>query len=540
MPLAKQFPVKFTPRGLVDSLDATEKFHGACIKLSDLIFDQLNPELMVARPGVKVQADFAAGGFTTPGVISVQVTVGDVTYGMISSGRNPGKDEPFAYNNATSTFLTVSGITNNNSPATPSTTGPWTPPTMAVIGILLVVTHPGFPGGAIKYGWFDLTSPSAPVWSASDLSGNPLPSVPTAVANFFNRAYFACGQFLPFSDVLDATTRTSSQQSLTMGDTSIITALCGLPVQTTSSGVTQALLVFKAFQVWQITGDGSTLSQNYLSLTVGTQSPRTIWPCVFGVYFSSGGGPYYIDAFGAIHPLVAQPGKDSEPDIQAPFQNAVVPSRAAGCYTDSIYRVCLETIIRGVDSVNDYWFDEHRRRWSGPHTFSFDCASSYSNYMILCSNANPGFLYRSDVMPSNANAYTDNGVTYMPTLQSSTFPKEGHMTQKQVVESTIELAAASASQSYNITAQDEQQNTLGLATISIVVSGKLWGSNVWGDGSRWGAAVSRPRVYNVNWPAALNFQKMSLIVSSPASAAMSIGTFFARYQDLGYQNAVNP
>ena len=38
----KTFPVRYTPRGLVDALDATDKFPGASTALTNLVFDQSN------------------------------------------------------------------------------------------------------------------------------------------------------------------------------------------------------------------------------------------------------------------------------------------------------------------------------------------------------------------------------------------------------------------------------------------------------------------------------------------------------------------
>ena len=52
MPIRQpQYPIRFFPAGLVDAFDATEKFPGACIELSNMVFDQSNPEIAVARPG---------------------------------------------------------------------------------------------------------------------------------------------------------------------------------------------------------------------------------------------------------------------------------------------------------------------------------------------------------------------------------------------------------------------------------------------------------------------------------------------------------
>lgn len=539
MPIRQpQYPIRFSPKGLVDALDATDKFQGACIVLRNLIFDQSNPEIMISRPGVST-ALTTFSGFITPGAISVQITVGTRTYGMIASGLNSGKDEPFSYDHATSTFDTISGVTNANSPTTQATTGAWTPPTMAVVGTRVIVTHPGFAGGATKFGVLNIATVTAPAWTATDTATNNLSAVPSAVANFANRAYFAVNQFLEFTDVLDPLTRTNGTQVLTVGDTNVIRALSGLPVQTTSSGVIQALMVFKDFQVWQVTGDAalSTLALNFLSLTVGSSAPRSIALSPLGLYFASISGPYIITQLGTVQ-LVTRSSDEIEADIVAPFQNAVTPSRIAGGYSNGVYRVCIETVIRSVTATNDYWFDERRRRWTGPHSFSFDCASQFSNYFVLVSNANTAALYRSRVVPDANTLYDDAGTATSATLQSSAFPKTGRMTEKQVVESTQELSSSGVTTTYNITAQDDQQNTLNTAQITIA-SGGTWGSGVWGSGALWVSSTNRPHVYNVPWTAPLVFKKLVLLIQATATVALAIGSHFSRYADTGYSNAPN-
>lgn len=521
----------------MDAFDATDKFPGACIALSNLIFDQANPEIMVSRPGVTPISSFP--GFIAPGVVSVHATIANRTYGLIASGLNAGKDEPFSYDHTTGTFDVVAGITNPNSPTTQATTGAWTPPTMAVVGTNLIVTHPGFPGAGTMFGVFNIATPAAPVWSAGDTATNGLPSVPTAVANFNNRAYFACGQFLPYTDVLTLT-RTSASQALTIGDTSSITALRGLPIQTTSSGIVQALLVFKDFQVWQVTGDATTvLSLNYLSLTIGTSAPRSIANSPNGCYFAANGGPYLVDLLGVVKPVTNSGTMEESPDIQIPFQNAQIPSRISGGYTGTIYRVCIRTTIRGVESNNDYWFDEHRRRWTGPHTFPYDCVSQLGNFFVLASNDTPGTLIKSQIIPTLASVYSDNGAVTRAALNSSTFPKTGHMAEKQVVESTQELSAGGTPTSYVITAVDDQGNQINQTQIIVNSAGKNWGSFVWGDGTLYTSTLTVPHVYNVPWTAPLVFKKMAIDIDAEATSSLSVGTFFARYQDLGYTNIPN-
>lgn len=533
---SKLQPMRFTPRGLVDAYDATDKFPGACTSLANLIFDQSNPELVIARPGVVSLTSFP--GFVAPAVVSVQVTIGTVVYGMIGSGLNSGKDQPFAYDIAAGAFIAVAGITNANSPTTQSASGPWTPPDMAAVGAYVIVTHPGFPGGATKFGWFDLTIPAAPVWNAGDCTTNGLAAVPVQVENFNNRAYFAVANRVEYTDVLSLT-RTAGTQALTLGDQSAVVGLSGLPIQTTSSGVVQALLVFKAFQIWQVTGDpatvgGSDLAENYLSLVMGCMSPRSISQSPLGTYFSSQAGPYLVDQFGILRPLV-HGGQDLDPDIQAPFQNATEPSRIAAGYVSSMYRIAMDTIVAGQQVENDYWFDEHRRRWCGPHSFPYDCVSQYNGYAVLASNENPGKLFKSEIVPSLASLYTDDGVAITCNLTSSTFPKTGLMIVKQVVESTAELSSAGSPSTYSLTALDEQGNTLNNCAIPIQAAGALWGAGVWGA-FNWASATNRPLTYTVPWSAPLVFKKMALQIITIAASALSLGTFYARYKDAGYTN----
>lgn len=524
--------MRFVPKGISDAFDATEKFMGACLSLVNLIFDQSNPEVVISRPGVTEITDFS--GFTTPGAVSVAVTVGTRTYGLLSTARNAGKDEPFSYDHATGAFDTVTGVTAANSPTTQATTGAWTPPTAAVVGSNVVFTHPGFSGGSIKFGVMDISTVGSPTWTATDTTTNGLTDIPVAVANFNNRAYFAVRNMLEYTDVLSLT-RTLSSQALTIGDTSSVLAVSGLPVQTSSSGIVQALIAFKDFQVWQVTGDAATsnLAQNFLSLTAGCSAPRSIVSSPRGVYFASIGGPYIVNTLGAVMP-VTHSGQESEQDIVAPFQNAITPSRIAAGYSGGVYRVSLETVIRGSQDKRDYWFDERRNRWNGPHTFNYDCASAFGNYFVIVSNDDPGLLIKSEIIPSSGSVYTDLDAATTGTMETATFPKTGRMTEKQVVESTLELSSAGAATSYMVTAYNDQLDTLSATQIAVSASGVAWGAFVWGDGTRYASATNRPRVYNVPWTAPLVFKKMAITIIAAANAALCIGAFFARFQDTGY------
>jgi hypothetical protein len=533
--LSNAHPVRFAPKGLSDAFDATEAFPGACRSLANLVFNPGNQELVACRPGVVSLTTFS--GFTTPTFVSVFVSIDVMIYGMVSTGRNAGHDEPFAYNTSTNTFVTISGVTNGNTPTSPATTGTWSPPSMAVVGKKILVTHPGFSGtGANFIGVIDITTPATPAWSSSNTATNALPTAPTWVANLNNRAYYACANVLYFSDSLNPLTITNAGQSLTLGDTSSITAIQGLPVQTTSAGVVQALLVFKTTQVWQVTGDSTTsnLALNFLSLNVGTAAPRSVVQSPYGVNFMAIDGPYIVDPLGLVRPLTKQP-QTTDQDIQQPFIYAITPSRVCAGYSGGIYRICLDTNFSGFTQTNDYWFDTERRRWNGPHSFPYDCAAQVSNFFIISHQSKGAALFKSEITASPTSVYTDAGTAISFMLQSSTFPKDSTMSEKLVVESTIELSTAGAGVNYQITALNDQGSTLNTTNVTVPAGTSIWGAFLWGVGM-WSANTNLPKTYTIAWTVPLVFQKMAIQVVGTASSNISIGAVYCRYQDLGYTN----
>jgi hypothetical protein len=191
--------VTFRPRGLSDAVDGTNAFDGAMSQLVNLIPDPSTNYLWVPRPAAAQTTAFA--GFTTPGMVSAELVVGNIAYGMISTGRNAGHDEPFAYNLATNTFLTVGGVLAANTPTSPAATGDWSPPIMCLVGTRVVVTHPGFPGGATKFGWFDISG-----YSFSESCTTNATTTLTTSATSFLTAGVQPGHEIVKSDVPTGTT----------------------------------------------------------------------------------------------------------------------------------------------------------------------------------------------------------------------------------------------------------------------------------------------------------------------------------------------
>lgn len=157
MPIRNARPISWHPRGLTDAKDGTNAFAGAMKTLQNLIPDRANTDVWVPRPAATEKTNFA-GGPPAAGFISARLVVGDIEYGMVASSTTPGFDEPYAYDLASGVFLTVGGVTGSNVPASPPASGFWTPPIMAQVGGRIIVTHPGFPGDGLSFGWFDVSS----------------------------------------------------------------------------------------------------------------------------------------------------------------------------------------------------------------------------------------------------------------------------------------------------------------------------------------------------------------------------------------------
>jgi hypothetical protein len=537
VPIRKSYPVYFSPKGISDAFDATEAFEGACQSLQNLIFDQQNPELVTVRPGVGVPLT-TFQGFTLPTYVSVFISIGTVVYGMVSTSRFSGMDEPFAFDTATMTFIPITGSSAANLPSSPNTDGFWNPPSMTVVSTKIIITHPGFSGtGTNFFGVIDISTPSAPVWSSANLATHPLPSVPTWCANLNNRAWYACGNVIYYSDALVPLTATNAGQSLTVGDPSTVRAMTGLPVSTTSAGIVQALLVFKDFQIWQVTGDPVTtnLALNFLSLNVGTSAPRSVVQTPFGTTFVGIDGPYIVDQLGQVRALTR--GADvMDQDIQQPFIATTDVSRIVGSYSGGIYRVCVDTYLNYSNTTNDYWFDTDRRKWTGPHTFPYDCACQIGNYFVLSNEKTGAALFKSQIFNDSTTVWHDNGSQVTFLLESSSFPKTGNMNEKAVIESTIELSNHGIPMTFSINALDDQRNIMNATGVTPFGSaGTLWNGSTWGGGF-WTASANTPSIFTVPWTDQLVFKKMAIQVSGLAQLGVSIGAFFAGYQDLGYTN----
>ena len=519
----------FLPSGLSDASDQTESFKGSCVSMQNVVFNKSDWTAITPRPGAVLAASMS-GSFTSPTNIVIAKVIGRYIYGLVSTSRYTGKDEPFCYDTATNTFVSIGNVLSTNTPNTAPTSGAYTPPTMDLVGVYLIFTHSGATGTQYVY-WIDISSPTL-TWNSGNTSVNPLPSPPLAVAQFGERAYYLCGNVLYFSDVLLPLNISYPGNALTIGDSRNGTALCGLPVRTTTQGILEALLVFKENSVWQVTGDYATsnLALNQISQAFGCSAPMTVAPVLEGAAFMSDDGIRLVNSATFDVSLY-------NADLLLPFMNCTEPSRACAAYNNGIYRICLDTMVDGTPQTRaDYWYDTLRKRWTGIHTFGYDQLTPWGISFAVFSSGYPGNILLNDVVATDASAYTDVGASYTCYIQSADFSDTGEMAAKAIIETTLDARVQYGSVTYTVQALNDSQQVLGTASITTPASLSLWDNTLWDSGTWQPTALAYDHTFSVDWAAPIVYKKLSFTIAVPASVGVAVERMFWREQVLGYTN----
>jgi hypothetical protein len=540
--LRQTTPVKFSPAGVSDTLDGSNVFPGAMQALTNLIPDVTTKNVWTCRPAAISHTTFAS--YTTPGFISVIKVVGTRVYGMISSGRNAGKDEPFIFDMVAGAFVTISNITNANTPTSPAVSGAWVPPTMDLVGSKMVVTHPGYTGGGgMFFGWFDISTFASPAWDAGNTATNALPTPPTNVKQFGQRAWFVCNSASSaatyFTDILDPLTITNANQILTYDDNTPITALGALPLNTqVTGGIIAALIVFKEATMYQVTGDAASTTQpltlNGMNVTVGTLSPNGIAATPKGLAFIAVDGIRVIDFKGVVSDPVGVAGSG----ITAPFAAISVPSRAAmACNADTV-RVSLQYQgPAGVVPV-EYWYTISRACWSGPHSCNCALMQSYSNTFVVTLPSVDANLFQSDSVQNQGSLFVENGTQLTLDWWTAVLPDAQVMAEFNLLEATINFVGATNAAVYTVQAINSDGTALDTITVSLDSGGSVWGSFNWGGGF-WSVSVSGLTPRPLNWHYPIVFRKLSMRVTGNSYLGFKIGDMFTRMEQLGYLQMVS-
>lgn len=531
---------KWAPIGLSDALESEQAFPGAMMFLQDLIPDPSTKGLWQCRPGSVLQTNFAA--FANVGAVSVFKVVGSQVFGLVGTSLNGGRDQPFCYNLANGTLISVGNITLANVPLTQSQQGDWVPPTMDLIGTKLIVTSPGFVGTPNAFGFFDLSVPGQVTWGAGNTAVNPLPSPPTAVLQFNQRAYYLCNPpgaqpGLLASDELDALTMTNGTFVLTFGDNLPLTAIGGLPLNNQLGGIIQSAIVFKGVtNMYQVTGDPtgipSAWTVNTLNVATGTLSPRSICPTPKGLAFMSPDGVRLID----FNAHVSDPIGFAGSGVTVPFLNLVTPSRLVAACNASVLRISTQTNTAGGIVNQEFWYDIPRQIWSGPHSFPASEIAVSQNTFIVTPRSVPGSLWQSDVIQSPSSQFVENAVQLTWKWQSCLMPDIDEMCESTMIETTLNVAnvaTATGAPDIQTTAFDQDGVTLGTAALPATGKLPVWGAAVFGV-DLWGGARKALAPLQLQWAAPVTFRRLSVCATGTSSPGIKIGTLYLRYQPLGY------
>lgn len=528
-------PYAFRPRGLYDALVSDGAPDGACSVLQNLVHDITTPFVWIGRPAAEEIANFS--NFVSPGDISVLLAIGPYIFGMIGTQRFAGRDEPFCFNSSTSLYTGILNVTAAaDLPFTQPSTGAWTPPTMAVVGSKIVVTHPGFAGTANVIGLIDISTLTAPTWSAGNTSIQQLPGVPTAVAQFDNRAWYAVNNRTYYSDALAPDNITNATQFLTLGSTgSDVLGFSGLPISQTQGGVLAALLGFKSEGYWQIIPDATVTYKLNGPFKPGTRAPRSIVQTPVGVFYMTDSGIRVIGLDGT-------PARAPLKGVRSPFASAQQPSRVAACYNDTVYRIGLQTVtnpLSGQIQYVEYWYDFEIDEFTGPHfPLSSSCGVPVDDTFVVATISAPGKLFRSDVHGNLSPSTTELGQAMTMRLQSVLLSQDDNMSNKTLVESQIDIDFGASPSTLSIDWLSAAEGSAGEATITAVV-GTYWNQFNWNQ-ANWSAAQYGLRTYNIDWAAPVVYKSGAFAIYGALTPNLRIGPARFRTQLNQQMNTQNP
>lgn len=521
------------PTGLSDARDDGISFPGACRELTNFIHDPTSANLFAPRPAATVQVDLS--GFSPAGPVSVLESCGTHVFGMY--GDSTGHDIPFCYDTATGAFQSITGVTASNVPTTQATTGAWVPPKAVVVGNYIVITHPGYNAGTGLIGIIDVSTFAYSTGNLTQAGTGRFASPPGNVAMFNDRAWYAYGNQVYFSDPLSPLTQTDAGQFLTVGEVGeSVTGMIAQGISTATQGILQALLIFKPNSIWQVTGDwnygtavGGNLALNQITSSIGCSAPRTIAATPVGVLFMAVDGVRTIPTLSMV---VSEPNKD----VVYPFYNVATPSRAAAAYAGDTYRISLDTVTAtGQIGRVEYWFSFKANRWSGPHTFPADDYAPFGNAFSLVTNSAPSTVWISRPYCTGGDTFVENGVQLQCNMRSVLINPQPPMSEKASIELTA--GAVFGANPYIVQILSSSNGLLNQGIIQSASSTALWGTSglVWGQpGATWNPAPYNVAVGNVEFPAPSVFKTCQIVISGQGSLYFRFSRISFRYEALQY------
>ena len=119
-------------------------------------------------------------------------------------------------------------------------------------------------------------------------------------------------------------------------------------------------------------------------------------------------------------------------------------------------------------------------------------------------------------------------------MLTADFVNQGEMAMKQIIESTIAIAASIQNTPFSVTLYDDAGNYLTSTTVDAGFgSGAVWGSNLWGV-NNWTSSLTRCVTTLIEWSQPIVYNRLSLQVTCTAAQGTAIDSFTTRSQLLGY------
>jgi len=381
---------------------------------------------------------------------------------------------------------------------------------------------------------------SAPLYGAGNTNLNPLLAVPTAVANFNGRAYFAVpGNGIQLSDSLVPLSITNASQGINPGNGLDFTALGGLPMSQTLGGILQALICFQGDTgAYQITGDpaavgGSTLLMNQMGVGAGTLAPNTLCTTPLGLAFIAPDGLRFIEFSGQI----SNPVGDNGDGVNLPFLNAIFPSRMAAAFNQNTLRISVQNGAAIGQPTQEYWYDFSLKSWSGPHSFPAALivpfqGSPNHGFTIVGTGINAK-LWTSQSTPTSSDNYVENGVALSWVFRTVLLPDEDDMAEHKMVQAMF-TAAIAHQQTITIQCLDEGGNILD--TVSIMgpsAADTIWGAFIWGQ-ANWGGPHTFLFQHPIFWHLPIIAKQMAILINGNSAQGTILSNIDMQIETLGY------
>lgn len=377
-------------------------------------------------------------------------------------------------------------------------------------------------------------TPASPLWAAGNTTGETqLAGVASCVGSFNNRTFFGQGNNLILTDTLSLNvSNVNGVQVLTVGDSTPIIAIGNLPEYQSTGGIIQALVIFKANYIQQITGDPvtSNLLQQTMSTSVGTSAPRSVVAYPDGLFFMATDGIRKINLLGQV--------SEPDDDLALPFIYAVTPSRVAAAYNSNIYRICTQNDAPNTVATpyQGYYFDLRRKAWTGPHSFRDDLLVAYANDFIAFNNAIPATMWQSFTVQDHnnqGNTFTENGTPLTWSYITSPMSEQDNMYANCAVRSTLDISLPSNGATYLFQGSDAALGAEALAELMAPSSVAIWDAFNWGAAD-WGAAQLGLTPQIIPWTKPLIFNKLVLQAQGVSASNLALGAWYIGFEKLNY------